>query len=256
MQPHRRPPCPTPRSTGPPGTAFIPPTLHESPYMHSPALQYHVCRPKATRIDTAYSLMHRPCAAGFPENDQLPLPLHHGALGFRVLICLLLSSEVLCRGGCRVGRAGVLLGCAVHLAQECLPRLGRSLCLRGRQPCESNLCGIVLVGGGHGTCAALMFVSYECGSRGGRLAVCRSSPKSGWCTPWWGALDAAGQMGGCGVPGPGLLGVRPCRQRGASVQAGQPRVRHLRWFRKGLCWKRAVICGAGRPTAFLCLASI
>jgi hypothetical protein len=48
-----------------------------------PLLQDHVYRLETTLLDAAYSLMHRPCAAGSPEDDQLALPLCHGGSGFR-----------------------------------------------------------------------------------------------------------------------------------------------------------------------------
>jgi hypothetical protein len=48
-----------------------------------PLLQDHVSRLENTLLDAAYTLMHRPRAAGSPEDDQLALPLRHGGLDFR-----------------------------------------------------------------------------------------------------------------------------------------------------------------------------
>jgi hypothetical protein len=45
-------------------------------------LQDQVGRLEATLLDAAYTLIHRPRAAGSPEDDQLALPLRQGFFGF------------------------------------------------------------------------------------------------------------------------------------------------------------------------------
>jgi hypothetical protein len=56
---------------------------HLSRTVSWPLLQDHVRRLENALLDDAYSLMHRPRAAGSPEDDQLALPLRHGGFGFR-----------------------------------------------------------------------------------------------------------------------------------------------------------------------------
>jgi hypothetical protein len=58
---------------------------HLSRTVSWPLLQDHVCRLENKLLDTAYFLMHRPRAAGSPEDDQLALRLRHGGFGFRRL---------------------------------------------------------------------------------------------------------------------------------------------------------------------------
>jgi hypothetical protein len=53
---------------------------HLSHTMSRPLLHDHVCRLENSLLYAAYYLMHRPCAAGSPEEDQLALPLRHGGL--------------------------------------------------------------------------------------------------------------------------------------------------------------------------------
>jgi hypothetical protein len=62
----------------------LPPRMdHLSHTVSWPLLQAHVGRLENTLLGAAYTLMHRPRAAGSPEDDQLALPPRHGGFGFR-----------------------------------------------------------------------------------------------------------------------------------------------------------------------------
>jgi hypothetical protein len=64
--------------------SFLQPRMdHLSRTVSCPLLQDHIGRLDNTLLDAAYSLMHRPRAAGSPEDGQLALPLQHGGFGFR-----------------------------------------------------------------------------------------------------------------------------------------------------------------------------
>jgi hypothetical protein len=56
---------------------------HLSHTVSRPLLHDHVSRLENALLDASYSLMHRPHAAGSPEDDQLALPLRHGRFVFR-----------------------------------------------------------------------------------------------------------------------------------------------------------------------------
>jgi hypothetical protein len=93
----------------------LPPRMdHLSRNVSWPLFQDQVGRLENTLLDAAYSLMHRPRAAGSPEDDQLALPLRHGGFGFRHMT----AREA---GAAHLSAAALTQAAMQHGPSECRP---------------------------------------------------------------------------------------------------------------------------------------